>query len=298
MKVFISVDMEGVTGVTDPEDVLPAGSDYQRGRVFMTGDANAAVLGAFDAGATEVLVNDSHWIMRNLLLELMDPRARVIKGINKPLCMVQGVDETFAAAIFIGYHSCAGTEHGVLNHTLLGKEIQNVLLEGEPIGRSKAECAALRPLRRARGLPLRRHRRMPRGAERDWGGSPNLAVKDGIRHVHRLLPPPGGDAKGHSGGRCPRPQGDGEDAAAPLPREDAVPVRLRMEHHDHRLDLRAHSDRRESQSADHRIQNGQPAASHGAHPGEAFPGLQVGRNRSTAEALRRYSLPAPPLPTS
>ena len=93
MKVFISVDMEGVTGVTDPEDVLPAGSDYQRGRVFMTGDANAAVLGAFDAGATEVLVNDSHWIMRNLLLELMDPRARVIKGINKPLCMVQARKE-------------------------------------------------------------------------------------------------------------------------------------------------------------------------------------------------------------
>jgi len=137
MKVFISVDMEGVTGVTDPEDVLPAGSDYQRGRVFMTGDANAAVLGAFDAGATEVLVNDSHWIMRNLLLELMDPRVRVIKGINKPLCMVQGIDETFAAAIFIGYHSCAGTEHGVLNHTLLGKEIQNVLLEGEPIGEAR-----------------------------------------------------------------------------------------------------------------------------------------------------------------
>jgi D-amino peptidase len=137
MKVFISVDMEGITGITDPEDVLPQGADYQRGRVFMTGDANAAVLGAFDAGATEVLVNDSHWIMRNLLLERMDPRARVIKGIHKPLCMVQGIDETFDAAIFIGYHSCAGTEHGVLNHTLLGKEIQNVLLEGEPIGEAR-----------------------------------------------------------------------------------------------------------------------------------------------------------------
>ena len=137
MKVFISVDMEGITGITDPEDVLPQGADYQRGRMFMTGDANAAVLGAFDAGATEVLVNDSHWIMRNLLLEHMDPRARVIKGVHKPLCMVQGIDETFDAAIFIGYHSCAGTEHGVLNHTLLGKEIQNVLLEGEPIGEAR-----------------------------------------------------------------------------------------------------------------------------------------------------------------
>jgi D-aminopeptidase len=84
MKVFISVDMEGVTGVTDPEDVLPDGADYARGRAFMTGDANAAILGAYDGGATEVLVNDSHWTMRNLLLEALDPRARLIKGFQKP----------------------------------------------------------------------------------------------------------------------------------------------------------------------------------------------------------------------
>jgi len=137
MKVFISVDMEGVTGLTDPEDVLPDGADYARGRVFMTGDANAAVLGAFDAGATEVLVNDSHWIMRNLLLEQLDPRARVIKGFHKPMCMVQGLGEGFDAAVFVGYHSCAGTEGGVLNHTLLGKEVQNLFLNGEPIGETR-----------------------------------------------------------------------------------------------------------------------------------------------------------------
>jgi D-amino peptidase len=134
VKVFISVDMEGVTAVTDPEDVLPDGSDYARGRVFMTGDANAAIQGAFDAGATEVVVNDSHWIMRNLLIEQLDPRARIIKGFHKPMCMVQGLDDSFDAAVFVGYHSCAGTEGGVLNHTLLGKEIQNMFLNGEPIG--------------------------------------------------------------------------------------------------------------------------------------------------------------------
>jgi D-amino peptidase len=137
VKVFISVDMEGITGLTDPEDVLPHGADYSRGRVFMTGDANAAILGAFDAGADEVLVNDSHWIMRNLLLEQLDPRARVIKGFHKPMCMVQGLDESFDAAVFVGYHSCAGTEGGVLNHTLLGKEVQNLLLNGEPIGETR-----------------------------------------------------------------------------------------------------------------------------------------------------------------
>lgn len=137
MKVFISVDMEGVTGITDPEDVLPDGADYARGRVFMTGDANAAILGAYDGGATEVLVNDSHWTMRNLLLEDLDPRARMIKGFQKPMCMVQGLDASFDAAVFVGYHSCAGTEGGVLNHTLLGKEVQNLLLNGEPIGETR-----------------------------------------------------------------------------------------------------------------------------------------------------------------
>jgi D-amino peptidase len=137
MKVFISVDMEGATAMTDPEDVLPHGSDYQRGRVFMTGDANAAVLGAFDAGATEVVVNDSHWIMRNLLIEQIDPRARVIKGFHKPMCMMQGIDESVDAAVFVGYHSCAGTEQGVLAHTLLGKEVQNMLINGEPTGETR-----------------------------------------------------------------------------------------------------------------------------------------------------------------
>lgn len=150
MKVFISVDMEGVTGLTDPEDVLPDGADYQRGRVFMTGDANAAVLGAFDAGATEVLVNDSHWIMRNLLIEQLDPRAKVIKGFHKPMCMVQGLDASFDAAVFVGYHSCAGTEGGVLNHTLLGKEIQNVLIDGEPVG----ECRLNALLAGHYGVPV------------------------------------------------------------------------------------------------------------------------------------------------
>src|SRR3984885_12054858 len=136
-KIFVSVDMEGVSGITDPEDVLPEGADYQRGREFMTGDANAAILGAYDGGATEVLVNDSHWTMRNLLLEDLDPRARLIKGFQKPMCMVQGLDASFDAAVFVGYHSCAGTEGGVLNHTLLGKEVQNLLLNGEPIGETR-----------------------------------------------------------------------------------------------------------------------------------------------------------------
>ncbi len=129
--------MEGVSGVTDPEDVLPNGAEYQTCRRYMTGDANGAISGAYDAGAEAVLVNDSHWIMRNLLVHDLDKRAKVIKGFHKPLCMLQGLDDSFGAAVFVGYHSCAGTEGGVLNHTMLGKEVQNIYLNGEATGETR-----------------------------------------------------------------------------------------------------------------------------------------------------------------
>jgi D-amino peptidase len=103
----------------------------------MTGDANAAIGGAYDAGAEAVLVNDSHWIMRNLLIHDLDKRAKVIKGFHKPLCMLQGLDDSYGAAVFVGYHSCAGTEGGVLNHTMLGKEVQNIFLNGEATGETR-----------------------------------------------------------------------------------------------------------------------------------------------------------------
>ena len=179
MKVFISVDMEGVSGITDPEDVLPDGADYQRGRVFMTGDANAAVLGAYDGGADEVLVNDSHWIMRNLLLERLDPRARTIKGFHKSLCMVQGLDASYDGAVFVGYHACAGTEGGVLNHTMLGKEIQNVYLNGEPTGETRLNAAFAGhfevPI-----LVVAGDTAVCAEAERFLDGVQTVAVKDGI----------------------------------------------------------------------------------------------------------------------
>jgi D-amino peptidase len=179
MKVFVSVDMEGVSGITDPEDVLPDGADYQRGRVFMTGDANAAILGAYDAGADEVLVNDSHWIMRNLLLEQLDPRARTIKGFHKSLCMVQGLDASYGGAVFVGYHACAGTEGGVLNHTMLGKEIQNIYLNGEPTGETRLNAAYAGHF----GVPVlvvAGDAAVCAEAERFLDGVQTVAVKDGI----------------------------------------------------------------------------------------------------------------------
>jgi D-amino peptidase len=137
VKVLISVDMEGATGTTDPEDVLRDGDDYQRARQMMTRDANAAALGAFDAGATEVIVNDSHWECRNILLEELDPRVIYIKGIHKPLIMMEGLTHDTDAVVFVGYHARTGTDGAVLNESLLGKEIQNLLMDGEPIGEIK-----------------------------------------------------------------------------------------------------------------------------------------------------------------
>ncbi|HYM50254.1 MAG TPA: M55 family metallopeptidase [Candidatus Limnocylindrales bacterium] len=189
MKVFVSVDMEGVSGVTDPEDVLPNGAEYQTCRRYMTGDANAAVAGAFDAGAEAVLVNDSHWIMRNLLVHDLDRRARVIKGFHKPLCMLQGLDASYGAAVFVGYHSCAGTEGGVLNHTMLGKEVQNIFLNGEPTGETRLNAGLAGHF----GVPVALVAgdvAVGEEAKRVLPGVATVAVKDGIDKFSAVLKHP------------------------------------------------------------------------------------------------------------
>ena len=87
MKAYISVDMEGIAGIVHADQVRPDGQDYQRARVLMSEETNAAALGAFDAGANEVLINDSHGDMRNLLFDHLDPRVQVISGSLKPFSM-------------------------------------------------------------------------------------------------------------------------------------------------------------------------------------------------------------------
>jgi D-amino peptidase len=139
MKVLISVDMEGVTGVTAWSDVTPGTPAYERFRHQMTAEANAAVAGAFDAGASSVVVNDSHGRMRNLLYEELDGRASLVSGPVKPLDMVEGVDGAHAA-VFIGYHAMAGSEGGTLAHTMTGT-VQNWLLNGVPVGEAQINAA-------------------------------------------------------------------------------------------------------------------------------------------------------------
>ena len=124
LKVFISIDMEGLAGVVTNSDVTPASPDYPHFRAIMAGEANAAVDGAFLAGATEVLVRDGHGSKQNLLPGDVDPRARLLRGQSVgPKNMMEGIDKTFDAVVFIGYHAKAGTPNAILEHTSTGNVV-------------------------------------------------------------------------------------------------------------------------------------------------------------------------------
>ena len=130
LKVFISVDMEGISGIVHGDQVSSGTSEYAAGRKWMAQDVNAAVEGALEAGATEVVVNDSHGSMRNIDPDDLHPRAVLISGSPKPLSMMQGIDPSFAACLFIGYHAKAGTEDAILDHTISGSVVRAIRVNG------------------------------------------------------------------------------------------------------------------------------------------------------------------------
>src|SRR5262245_16833044 len=126
MRIYISVDMEGVCGITHLAQCRPSHPDYGRFRRLMTEEVNAAVAGAVDAGATDVLVNDSHFTMTNVVIEELHPAASLISGTNKPFCQMEGLDKSFDGVFFIGYHEGDGEGDGVVNHTLMSATIRCV----------------------------------------------------------------------------------------------------------------------------------------------------------------------------
>ncbi len=131
LKVFISVDMEGVAGVVDWEDVSRNGKDYDLFRELMTQETNAAIEGAVAAGATEILVRDGHGSARNILPHLLDKRARLLRDwAGSPFEMMEGIDKTYDAVVFIGYHAKAGTEDSPLAHTISGSLIRDLSVNG------------------------------------------------------------------------------------------------------------------------------------------------------------------------
>jgi D-amino peptidase len=145
VRIYISADMEGVTGLVDAHDVQPGGRDYERGRVMMTEDVNAAVRGALAGGAAQVTVNDAHGPMRNLLPDLLHPAASLIRGRPKRMGMLEGLGGDFDATVCIGYHARAGAL-GVLSHSFMGHEVEDIWLDDRPageIGLVHATAAAL-----------------------------------------------------------------------------------------------------------------------------------------------------------
>ena len=135
MKVLIAVDMEGITGVTTWDQVTPGHAEYARFRRLMTQDVNAAIRGALEAGADEVIVADGHWNASNILIEELDPRAKLNSGSPSPFSMMEGIDESIDAVFFIGYHARNGSPFAILDHTWSSRTVANIwlneLLTGE-----------------------------------------------------------------------------------------------------------------------------------------------------------------------
>ena len=133
LKVYISADMEGVVGVVTDEQLGPSGFEYDRFRGFMTAEVNAAIDGALAAGATEIVISDSHGNGQNLLIEKLPKDVTVVRAWPRPLMMMEGIDETFDAAIFIGYHTSTSNPEGIRAHTISSARLAEVRLNGIPM---------------------------------------------------------------------------------------------------------------------------------------------------------------------
>lgn len=153
MNVYVSVDMEGITGIVHGDMMGSDGREYDRGRRLMTGDTNAAVEGLANAGADYILVADGHGPMRNIFFEDLHPAAHLVTGSAnaRDYCQLQGADvRSFDAAIFVGYHAMAKTLEAVAPHTIAGIAVHELRINGQPHGETGLNAAVLGSL----GIPV------------------------------------------------------------------------------------------------------------------------------------------------
>jgi len=141
MKIYISVDMEGVVGVVTADQLTPTGFEYQRFREFMTQETNAAIEATFAGGATEVVLSDSHGNAENLLIEKLPKNVLLVRGFPRPLEMMEGIDETFDGVIFIGYHAGTTNPLGVRAHTFSSARLADVRLNNVPVSEGSFNAA-------------------------------------------------------------------------------------------------------------------------------------------------------------
>lgn len=149
MKLLISADMEGISGVVSPDHTSSGHKEYERFRKLMTADVNAAIEGALAAGADRIVVNDSHGSMTNILIEELNPAAELITGSPKPFSMMQGIGPDVNAVFFVGYHASSGTGAAVLAHTWSGA-VFSVHLNDQLVGETGFNAA----LAGAYGVPV------------------------------------------------------------------------------------------------------------------------------------------------
>ncbi len=133
LKILISVDMEGIAGVVSADQLLPGAFEYERFRRFMTAEAVAAIEGARQAGATDFVVTDAHGNEQNLLIELFPADVRIVRGSPRPLGMMGGLDASFGAAMFVGYHASTHNSSGVRAHTFSSARFTRVTINGNPV---------------------------------------------------------------------------------------------------------------------------------------------------------------------
>jgi len=133
LKVYISVDMEGIWGVVHGDQTSSAGEGYGPARKWMAEDVNAVIAGLREAGAREVVVNDSHGGMKNIIADALDHTATLISGTPKPLVMMEGVDASFDAVVLVGYHARAGSFPGILDHTISGATVYAIKINGREL---------------------------------------------------------------------------------------------------------------------------------------------------------------------
>jgi D-amino peptidase len=136
MKLFLSTDFEGTSGIVAWEQIIEGSAEYYQGRTLLTAEVNAVIQGAQAGGATEFVVNDAHHAMRNLHPQDLAGRATLITGKHKPLYMMEGLDETFDGVCFVSYHGSIGAEHAILSHTYNPGAIWEVRINGTIVGES------------------------------------------------------------------------------------------------------------------------------------------------------------------
>jgi D-amino peptidase len=141
LKVYISADMEGVAGVVSSDQLSPEGFEYARFREFMTAEVNACIDAARQAGATEILVSDSHGNGQNLLIERMPDDVMIVRSWPRPLGMMEGIDESFDAVLFIGYHASTENTRGVRAHTMSSANVTGLRINGKSMSEGSMNAA-------------------------------------------------------------------------------------------------------------------------------------------------------------